>query len=325
VSKVHRIEDNKFILKLSSKMDPSQTKRINFRTTTFIIHTMPLSTEKLMPFVIYYARMWQNSLHMERTFGKDLRMPFSFPDIDRFGEGLFGLMSGMKGSGTKGSGADLTDGRIQDEVKTVNLCQPSRCKTCSKQNSQKRSPWSDTVCAHCGSSDLNKIGDSRFGISASAHVKDEGTIRRYCLVAIEHEEGDLFSITCWTISSDDPYFLAYITEQNKHTSKTCNLLPRSFDFKMSGAKQVLKFNMTLPNDVMTEPTIGAFDTTEVVEDMLGCELYSAEREKLGIQENESVSIERAKRELTARKKSHGKPRGSTSRHVGGDDQDNSDN
>jgi hypothetical protein len=285
---------------------------------------MSLSTEKLMPFVEYYAKMWQNSLHMERTFGKDLRMPFSFPDIDRFGEGLFGLMSGMKGSGTKGSGADLTDGRIQDEVKTVNLCQPSRCKACSKENNQKRSPWSDTVCAHCGSSDLEKIDDSRFGISASAHMKDEGTIRRYCLVAIEHEEGDLFKITCWTIMSEDKYFSEYVEKQAKQTSKTCNLLPRSFDFKMSGAKQVLKFNMTLPSKINTEPTIGAFNTTEVVEDIFGSQLKSKELKKLGIKKNESVTVERAKIELTARKKSHGKARGATSRHVGGEDQDSSD-
>jgi hypothetical protein len=285
---------------------------------------MPLVTEKLMPFVTYYARMWQNSLHMERTFGKELRMPFSFPDINRFGEGIFGLMSGMKGSGSKGSGADLTDGRIQDEVKTVNLCQPSKCRICLKKDKKKRSPWSDTVCAHCGSSNIKKIGDSRFGIDTSAHMKDKETIRRYCFVSIEHEEGDLFKITCWTIYSDDSYFSAYIAEQYKQKSKSCNLLPRSFDFKMSGAKQVLKFNMTLPNDVMTEPTIGAFDTTEVVEDMLGSTLTSAEREKLGIRENESVSIERAKRELTARKKSHGKPRGLTRRDLGGDDQDSSD-
>lgn len=287
---------------------------------------MSLSVEKLFPFISYYARMWQRSLHMERTFGRDLRMPFSFPDIDRFGEGLFGLMSGMKGSGTKGSGADLTDGKIQDEVKTVNLCQPSRCKTCSTEKNIKRSPWSDLVCAHCGSSDIEKITDSRFGISASAHLKDVGTLRRYCLVAIEHEERDVFKITCWTIMSDDQYFKTYIEQQAKQSSKTCNMLPRSFDFRMSGAKQVLKFNMTLPSEVTVEPTIGALDTTEVVENMPGSVLKPFECKILGIKKSESVSLERAKLELSARKKSHGKKRGNTSRHVGEEEsEETSDN
>ena len=54
----------------------------------------------------HYAKLWQQSLHMERTLGLQLRMPFSFPDIDRYGEALCGLLTGLKGSGTKGSGAD---------------------------------------------------------------------------------------------------------------------------------------------------------------------------------------------------------------------------
>jgi len=239
-------------------------------------------------------------------------MPFSFPDIDRFGEALFGLHFDLKGSGTKGSGADLVPARanFQDEVKTVNLCQPSRCNKCDR-----RSPWSDVVCAHCGSTDLKKMSDSRFGISASAHQKDVSTIRQYDLIAIEHVDADTFRATAWVIDAKDPYFTTYVEEQAKQTSKTCNLLPRSFDFMMSGAKQVLQVDMTLPQDITKEPTVGEINRKEVVEDIPWSLLKPAEREALGLAKDQTVTVEHAKKVLVARKKAHGKARGETSRHV----------
>jgi hypothetical protein len=268
---------------------------------------------KLVGLLTYYSQMWHKSLNMERTMGISLRLSFSFPDIDRFGEALFGVLSGLKGSGTKGSGADLTDGRIQDEVKTANLCQPSKC---TEKSCKKSSPWSDTVCAHCGSSKIKKMSDSRFGISASAHLKDIATLRQYCFVAIEHVVDDKFSITAWTIQANDPYFTSYVNEQAKQSSKTCNLLPRSFDFLMSGAKQVLKVTMTLPTDIAIEPTVGEIDRSEIAEPIPYSVLNGAERKALGLEKGESIAVERAKQVLSARKKSHGKARGTTSRHVG---------
>jgi len=255
--------------------------------------------------------MWQHSLHMERTFAA-LRMPFSFPDIDRYGEALCALLSGLKGSGTKGSGADLTDGTIQDEVKTACLCQPSRCRTCTK-----RSPWSSSVCSHCGSTSLEAMNDSRFGISASAHVKDRDTLRQYWCVAIEHVGADVFRTTVWTIQSSNPYFSTYVAEQAKQTSKTCNLLPRSYDFILSNATRVACVDMTLPADVSQAPTVGPMDRTEVVDPMPCSSLYESEKKALGLTKTDThVSVVRALEVLGPRKKSHGKPRGTTSRGVG---------
>lgn len=263
-----------------------------------------------------YAKMWQHSLHMERTFGLALRMPFSFPDIDRYGEALCALLSGLKGSGTKGSGADLTDGRIQDEVKTVCLCQPSRCTRCDR-----RSPWSDTVCAHCGNADLERMTDSRFGINAAAHLKDKDTLRQYWCVALEHVGGEVFQTTVWTIQSSNSYFTAYVEQQAKQSSKTCNLLPRSYDFVLSGAKRVFQVQMTLPVDMTVPATASEPDRTEVPEVLSCAVLKQSERVALGLDPKDAVTcvaVERALEVLGPRKKAHGKARGTTSRGVGGD-------
>jgi hypothetical protein len=257
--------------------------------------------------------MWQNSLEMERTEGKSLRMPFSFPDIDRFGEALFGALSGLKGSGSKGSGADLTDGRIQDEVKTVNLCQPSKC---TEKKCEKSSPWSDTICAHCGSSKLKRMKDSRFGILSTTHLKNIATLRQYCLVAIEHVVDDEFSITCWTIQAKNPYFTSYINNQAKASSKQCNLLPHSFDFLMSAPKQVMKVVMTLPSDMTIKPIVGGIDRSEFTLSIPCSVLTDKECKALGVKKDEFVTVERANEVLSARPKTHGKRRGETSRRVG---------
>jgi hypothetical protein len=268
----------------------------------------------LSTLLAYYATLWQRSLDMERTLGLQLRMPFSFPDIDRFGEALCGLLTGLKGSGTKGSGADLSDGRIQDEVKTVCLCQPSRCLAC-----KKRSPWTHTVCSHCGSAELERMSDSRFGLNAAAHLKDKDTLRNYWCVALEHVSGDGFQITAWTLDASNPYFNAYIEEQAKQSSKTCNMLPRSYDFVMSGATRVFRVEMTLPSDLSVAPTVGEIDQTITAERLSCAVLRKSERVALGLaktDETTCVSVEDAVKVLSLRKKTHGKLRGTTTRGIG---------
>jgi hypothetical protein len=267
----------------------------------------------------YYAKMWQHSLHMERTFGQQLRMPFSFPDEARFGEALCGLLTGLKGSGTKGSGADLSDGRIQDEVKTLCRCQPWKCADC-----KKRTPWAHTVCGHCGSKSLKRMGDTRFGISATAHIKDKDTLRQYWCVAIDWVRDDIYQTIVWRIDASNSYFNAYVNEQHEHGSDTCNLLPRSYDFVLSGAKRVLQVEFTLPSDISIPPTVGEIDQTETAEPLSCAVLYSAERELLGFgkkDETSCISVEEALEKLSPRKKAHGKARGVTSRGVGDDDSD----
>ena len=263
----------------------------------------------------YYTRLWQHSLHMERTVGATLRMPFSFPDIDRFGEALCGLLTGLKGSGTKGSGADLSDGMIQDEVKTVCLCQTWRCTAC-----KKRTPWTHTACGHCGSTELERMDDSRFGISASAHVKDRATLRNYWCIVLDHVSGDVYKTIVWKIDASNPYFNAYIDEQlSKGKKDHCNLLPRSYDFVLSGATRVLQVEMTLPTDTSVAPTIGDLDQTETAERLSCAVLKQAERVALGLKKTDNttcITVEEALRVLGPRKKAHGKARGQTSRGIG---------
>ena len=258
----------------------------------------------------YYALMWTNSIKMEKTIGRMTRLSFAFPDVGRFGEALCSAITGYKGCGSKGSGADLTDGIKQKEVKTVCLCQPSVCNSC-----KRRSPWSDIVCSHCGDSKLVSLSDSRFGIGTTAHIKNKNTLDDYMCVAIEPTEADDFRITVWKIDATNEYFNKYIDTQDKHKSKTCNLLPHSFDFAMSAPVRVFQVTLTLPSDGDAHPTVGAINAEEYHEKVRWDILTGNERKLVCIEKGGEISVEDASKILTARKKSHGKPRGDTSRSL----------
>lgn len=260
--------------------------------------------------LVYYAKMWSESLKMEKTIGRIMRLSFGFPDVGRFGEALSAALTNYKGSGGKGSGADLTNGIKQKEVKTVCLCQPSVCSKC-----QRCSPWSDVVCSHCGHCKLIRRTDSRFGISSTSHIKNKDTLEEYMCVLIEHTKNDDFRITVWKIESANEYFSDYIETQSKQSSKTCNLLPRSFDFLMSAPVRLFQVTLTLHSEGSDMPTIGSIDLEHYQEKIKWSVLNGAERKLLGIKKDEEVSIDKACKFLKARKKTHGKPRGETARHL----------
>ena len=264
----------------------------------------------IIEYIILHAVNFQRCLHMERTYGAKLNMSFAFTDISKFGEGLSAMLSGMQGTGGKGSGYDLTDGEsCGAEVKTVSWCQPHKCKQCKSSV-----PWSFKACKRCGSTNLKNIKDSRFGISAPNHVKYAEYLKRYWLVLIDHDCDDTFKLKVWTIESNDAYFGNYIHMQSLQKSSTCNLLPYSFDFYLSSPTLQFEADILLPEDISVCPSVTIITSDPIkVEKMSVNILESKERKQLNVLPGqEYVEISKAL-SLDSRTKNHGKKRGQTKR------------
>jgi hypothetical protein len=252
----------------------------------------------------FYTRMWAEQLAMERTIGVKTRMSMSFGDISTFGEVLCAILSGMYGNGGSGSGHDLSNGTEASEVKTVCWCQPWGCKGCPK-----KTPWTSTSCVHCGSTELKRVKDSRAGISASAHITHASVLKSYHIVLIDHVDGNNYQVSVWKISSENAYFDNYVRTQASDGASTCNMIPRSYDFHMSGPKLLCNIDINLDTNTQT----WKITMCDKVEDVPVCILRP--EEKRHFPELTMVPYEVACEKLSLRKKSHGKPRGGTTRHL----------
>ena len=245
---------------------------------------------------------------MEREIGVATGNSMAFQGIDVFGQVLMSLYTGMFGNGGKGSGFDLSDRKSDAaEIKTVSLCQPWRCRSCDG-----RSPWTSTRCIHCAKDTLERMNDSRFGISADAHVKHREHLKTYYMVSIDHVEKEEYRVDAWKIDSANKYFDEYIRCQNEHGGKTVNCLPRSFDFHMSGPTRILSARFTLGES----PEVVSFEECSVVEPV---PVKCLKKEELALVGkhivDQCVPYEIASSLLSLRKKAHGKARGETTRRL----------
>lgn len=261
--------------------------------------------DKLHRLISANIMKWKIDHDLELDLGIPTSNSMAFTGIDVFGQGLASVYSGMYGNGGKGSGFDLTDraGRAW-EVKTLCLCQPWRCRGCTR-----RSPWSSEVCVHCGSAELERMDDSRFGIKADAHVKYADSLEAYCLIAVNYSaERECYTIDMWEIRCDNPYFQLYVKTQHENGSSTCNMLPRKYDFYMSGPEHVLHVDFTLDGGIV------AMSLERSIEKM---PVHLLRKEEAALVSADAVdgcvdySVCAAK--LTIRAKAHGKERGETTR------------
>lgn len=268
----------------------------------------PGSSSTLYPILLWYATRWADELAMEQKFGVPTANSMAFQGEDIFGQVLMSLKTGMFGNGGKGSGFDLSDRKeCAAEIKTVCRCQPWRCKEC-----KSRSPWTSEVCVKCGGDRLERMKDTRFGISAAAHMKFKDQLKMYYMVTIDHFDGDAYDVRAWEIDCSNEYFQRYIEEQYENGGPTVNCLPGSFDFHMSGPTRILFARLLLGS----APGVSMIDETRVVESVPVSCMRSNEKDlvKEAIVD-ECVAYEIAKEKLVLRIKSHGKPRGDTTRHL----------
>jgi hypothetical protein len=261
----------------------------------------------LSNFIQSYATRWAKDLELERTIGLSTKNSMAFSGVASFGEVLCSLLTGMHGKGGGGSGHDLSNGVYAAEVKTVCWCQPWDCKVCSKPKNKKKSPWVSTNCAHCGSSELKRVKDSRAGISGNAHLKYIDVLKEYYIVLVDHVDNDEYYVKVWKIESCNTYFDNYVRNQAANGSTdNCNMVPESYDFHMSGPRLIYEIKLWLGS----EPRFETFEHDKV-EDVPVSVLKSDE--KVQFPDCTVVRYDEACEKLVLRKKNLKKPRGDTTR------------
>lgn len=119
------------------------------------------------------------------------------------------------------------------EVKFVCLVGTKKCKSCK----QKCPPF-QKKCIYCNGEKFKNYSDSRAGISSKAHIDYKEYIDEYIIYVQDYDEKkEIITIIGYKFLSKNMYFDNYIQNQYDSGNKkggTCNLLPYSFDWYMSG-------------------------------------------------------------------------------------------
>ena len=185
--------------------------------------------------------------------------PFAFCGLGEMGENLLLEMFPKSfGSGSKGGIAydniELnTDRSIKfaRECKTCSLngtkeCISKKCK--GNHKTGYKAPTFQPTCTRCGESKFKSNNDSRLGICTKAHKEyaiDLNILKEYIFILIKYiSESDSITIHCCKIMCDNEYCTDYLLNQlNSGSKNTCNCLPYSIDFNLSGP--ITLFNIEL--------------------------------------------------------------------------------
>jgi len=281
-------------------------------------------------FLNKFENLTSNS-HTQIKFSRESNLDLFLEGKGGIGEYLGYLVSGKKGTGSAGSGFDLSDGVSADEVKLACLVQSSKCKDCGT----KVLFWYDE-CNHCGSTDLKRLRDSRWGIDAAAGVKYKDELDNYILQVIKPKEYDAtcrtFIYEYYVVDSKDPYFVEYLVNQyNDGKKSNCNYLPYSYDFYLSSPVKLIEVEFTvdengnqyqvnywnLENSEVCDVPLSVLRKSELIT-LLGAEGIDYKNNWNLTKIKTVVETEfsgNPKDHLISRNKSHGKDRGITNRKL----------
>lgn len=240
-------------------------------------------------------------------------MAFAFTNIGELGEELaLYIYEGSIGSASKGGCAfDNRTGDIAREIKTVSLNGSKICREC-----KNKAPFMQPYCIHCRSNDFKYKDDSRAGISASAHIKYYEKIKEYLIFTVKYDiSKEIINVMGFKFDSSNSYFDKLIRTQKENGSDTCNFLPGSYDWHMSGPMKVMDVDI-YSNSAIDTRYMDFSNTT--IEDIPfrsfnnGQPIFKSSESfvkdfKFPLKYSEYIS------KFSIRKKSYGKPRGKTSR------------
>ena len=213
--------------------------------------------------------------------------------------------------------------KISREVKFLSLDGTKICKQCESNNKDKeiktetKLPCFQTKCIFCNGDDFKYPRDSRWGISAKAHIdyhNEKYKLNEYILYISEFDHtNNSINLKCFKIMSSNNYFTNYIQNQfSNGKGDTCNLMPYSWDFYMSGPIEL--FNINIYSDGTIKETTWDLDNTKIItipksiiiSNKKNC-LYEGDIPEDGIEYESVISF------CSIKKKSLGKARGNTSR------------
>lgn len=194
------------------------------------------------------------------------------------------------------------------EVKCCCQIQPKKCKNCTK-----KAPYFQELCLYCNGNEFDKVHDSRYGIDSSAQIKYNDYIKEYILIHITYnDETSNVNLKVFKIKSDNEYFQTYIKNQHENSkSTTCNMLPNSYDFYLSGPIMLLDYDIDDKNII----TKNYFDLQNEKKVFIPTSIFKKqEKLDLSIDLNaEYIIYDTMKDHFALRKKNLNKDRGVTTR------------
>lgn len=186
-------------------------------------------------------------INIEKEKTKNRDQCYAFTSIGEFGEEItLEIFSGYTGSASKSGCAfdlkkeDENKEKILDakEVKCISLNGTKECKVC-----KRKCPPFQEICLKCNGKVFNNKCDSRAGISSKSHIKYKNLISEYILIPVIFD-GDKIIVQCFKIMSNNKYFNDYVSFQaNNGVGDTCNCLPGSIDFHLSGPIKLFEYHI----------------------------------------------------------------------------------
>lgn len=189
-------------------------------------------------------------------------------DLGGKGELFASLISGKSGTGSGGSGFDLSDKVLGDESKFTSWVQSKVCNSCvnlyceennipkaNRKNFESKFKiiFFYDKCPNCNNSEFTYKHDSRWGIDSKAGIEYKDKMENYWLQVLEPEEykSDCrkFTYKCYKISAHNENFSEYLLNQRENGSKdNCNLLPYSYDFWRFSPVKVVEVSIDISTD-----------------------------------------------------------------------------
>ena len=208
------------------------------------------SSDHIKREVLVVLGEWKDNefINMAKERNSERNQPYAFQSVGGVGEEIaLALYLEFIGSGSKGGCAhDLR--KVDDEfntieakeVKMVSLDGSKECTHC-----EKKAPRFQERCVNCKNDSFKYYADSRAGISAKAHINYKDILNEYIIIVCKYnDDKQCINIKAWKILSDNEYFNDYIYNQHKNGKKdTCNCLPGSMDFHLSGPIKLFEFNL----------------------------------------------------------------------------------
>jgi hypothetical protein len=262
-----------------------------------------------------WKRQEFKNIYRENTFNKN--HCFAFTNLGDFGELLTLLLFPRSiGSASKGGCSfdnteinGLNQTLFRREVKFCSLDGSKICLEC-----KKKLPRFQEKCIYCNNTTKFQLqNDSRCGISAKSTIKYKDEIKEHILFVSKYMvEDNYIKLFCYKINTSNEYFMEYNCNQyEKGKTDTCNLLPFSRDFHLSGPIMILEMNLykdttkveyfNLLNETISPIPLRNWNTGKIIK-------YSKEEKQLFHGKN-CIDYKENISKFSQKKKAFGKDRG----------------
>lgn len=266
--------------------------------------------------VEHWSKEEKRNVKKEKSMGRNL--PIAFNGLGDKGE-EFALYMFPESIGGSSKGGMAFDNKELDDNKEIKLAREIKfvCLEGTKEceNCKLKCPRFQDKCIYCNGNKFILKSDSRAGISSTAHLKNKIKLQEYIIFVMEfNEDKFIINLKCFKFLSTNEYFDAYITNQHENsTSKTCNFIPYSYDWHLSGPIKIMELDIDISGNE-TKITTKFYDTTSMIyEDVPKNVFYNKEIQKYNITKDNTNYDEIKEKNIPLRKKNLGKSRGTVTR------------